>query len=187
MIPKPLQQFTADQIKAAVDRVPSLVAEAIRRLKESPFDPASMYLGHSGGKDSVLVTYLADEAFGREAIPTIHNTKPDGVENAVHPLTQKFLYGMDRTITYMPLGASLPQELSVQIDGTRIAEWNREDGRSVDVIKNGQSVSRTELELYMRNGLFGRNFIYPIYDWSDIEVWAAIYCLGISYSPEYEQ
>ena len=187
MIPKPLSQFSQDQINAAIGRVPALVEQAIRRLKESPFDPASMYVGHSGGKDSVLVTYLADQAFGEEELPTIHNTKPDGVENAVHPLTQKFLYGMARTITYMPLGASLPPELTTQIDGTRISEWNREDGRSVDVIKNGQSVSRKELELYMQNGLFGRNFVYPIYDWSDVEVWAAIYSLNIPYSPEYEQ
>lgn len=187
MIPKPLKKFTQDEIDAATARVPSLVDEAINRLTSSPFDTATMYVGHSGGKDSVLVTYLADKAFGREVLPTIHNTKPDGVENAVHPLTQKFLYSMDRTITYMPLGAAMPSELTTQIDGTRISEWNREDGRSVDVIKNGQSVSRKELELYMKNGLFGRNFIYPIFDWSDAEVWAAIHVLGIPYSMEYEQ
>lgn len=187
MIPKPFKHFSQDDINVAIDRVPALVTEAIRRLRESPFDVQSMYIGHSGGKDSVLVTYLADQAFGDEALPTIHNTKPDGVENAVHPLTQKFLYGLDRVITYMPLSASLPPELTTQIDGTRISEWNREDGRSVDVIKNGQSVSRRELELYMENGLFGRNFVYPIFDWSDVEVWAAIHVLNIPYSPEYEQ
>jgi 3'-phosphoadenosine 5'-phosphosulfate sulfotransferase (PAPS reductase)/FAD synthetase len=183
--PKPLQQFSAEQIEAALSRVPFLVEQAVGRLINAPYDRSSMYLGHSGGKDSVLVCYLAEQAFGN--LPIIHNTKPTGVENAVHPLTQKFLYGLDKVVTYMPLKAEMPPELLTQIDGTRMSEWNREDGRSVDVIKDGKSVSRTELELYMTNGLFGRNFVYPIFDWSDAEVWAAIHYLAIPYSPEYEQ
>jgi 3'-phosphoadenosine 5'-phosphosulfate sulfotransferase (PAPS reductase)/FAD synthetase len=72
-----------------------------------------------------------------------------------------------------------------QIDGTRIAEHDRSNGRAVDVVIDGKQVSRKELPLYLENGLFGLNFVYPIYDWSDAEVWAAIAHYDIPFSEEY--
>jgi 3'-phosphoadenosine 5'-phosphosulfate sulfotransferase (PAPS reductase)/FAD synthetase len=182
---KPFAKFDHAEFSEALINVPHLVDQAIERLRNSPFDQEHLFLGHSGGKDSILVTYLADLAFGFEEIPIIHNPKPTGVENQVHPLTQEFLYRLaaKRNILYSP---TIPEWFKVQIDGTRIVEWTREDGRSVDIIKDGQSVSRKDMTLYMEHGLFDRSFIYPIFDWQDVEVWAAIYRYSIPYSPEYD-
>lgn len=184
-LPKPFAKFDRSEFSEALINVPTLVTEAVRRIREAPFDKEHMFIGHSGGKDSILVTYLADLAFGEDELPIIHNPKPTGVENQVHPETQKFLYrqAATRPFLYSP---SIPDWFKVQIDGTRIVEWTREDGRSVDIIKDGQSVSRKDMTLYMEHGLFDRSFIYPIFDWQDIDVWAAIYRYSIAYSPEYD-
>lgn len=182
---KPFTYFPTTEFTKACGKVEQKVSEAVDRIRKVRLDQDGVFIGHSGGKDSVLVTRLVDLAFGLNNVPVVHNPKPTGVDNQVHPLTQTFLYELaaKRPILFSP---EIPLRYQTQIDGTRIAEWNREDGRSVDVIKNGESVSRKEMELYMSNGLFGRNFVYPIYDWSDVEVWAAIYVEHVAYSPEYD-
>jgi 3'-phosphoadenosine 5'-phosphosulfate sulfotransferase (PAPS reductase)/FAD synthetase len=78
-----------------------------------------------------------------------------------------------------------PIPLLTQIDGTRRAEASRRDGRDVGVIIGGQEVSRTETPLYLEKGMFGRNFIYPIYDWTDEQVWATILLYSLPISREY--
>lgn len=179
------------------------VSEAIKRIEESPFTgfPYSHYVGHSGGKDSVLVRFIVDQISVRFVagqinsvrrgtyLPTVHTPKPSGVRNAVHPLTREFVYSLDRPVLYIPEGhteTTLKRfQLSVQIDGTRRAEASRRDGRDVGLIVNGEERSRSEVPLYLDNGLFGLRFIYPIYDWSDFEVWAAIFAYDIPYSEEY--
>lgn len=180
-----------EDLRSALCRVDSLVTEAVFRIRNAPclnvpgFDLTKAVVGHSGGKDSVLVRYLTDLAFGYDTVKTVHTTKPSHVENAVHPLTRDFLYSMDRPILYVGLAQQKNLGLKVQIDGTRIAEHTREDGRSIDVVVDGKSVSRTQLKLYMENGLLGLDFVYPIYDWSDAEVWATILSKGIAFSREY--
>jgi len=168
---------------AAQSEVPAKVATAVQRIKNMPFAIESTYVGHSGGKDSVLVRYLADLAI--DYLPTVHSTKPEGVPNEVHPLTREFLYEQPRVITYSPLDLMPSLGYKTQIDGTRIAEHDRSNGRAVDVVIDGKQVSRKELPLYLENGLFGLNFVYPIYDWSDAEVWAAIAHYDIPFSEEY--
>jgi 3'-phosphoadenosine 5'-phosphosulfate sulfotransferase (PAPS reductase)/FAD synthetase len=184
-LPTPFAKFDKEEFDHACSEVPKLVLEAVRRIEHHPFKHEELFIGHSGGKDSVTVTYLTDLALGKGSLPLIHNPKPTGIPNAVHPLTQQFLYTLasERPILYSP---DIPDHCQTQIDGTRISEWTREDGRSVDIIKDGESVSRRNMTLYMEHGLFNRNFIYPIYDWEDIDVWAAIYVYNIPYSPEYD-
>lgn len=182
--------ISAADIEDAATTISERVAEAVLRLQDSPFEVSGTYCGHSGGKDSVLVRYLADLA--NTAPITLHTVKPDGVRNAVHPLTRQFLYDcQDRPLVYVPeryMEDVLEQYgLTTQIDGTRASEAYRRDGRDVGLVVNGESRSRSEIALYMANGLFGLNFIYPIHDWTDAEVWAAIFVYGIPYSPEYEQ
>jgi len=165
----------------------SKLEEAIARIIRSPFALQSMYVGHSGGKDSVLVRFIADQI--DPDIPTMHNPKPAGQENAVHPLTQNFLYGLTRPILYAGLDDNSLKNrdgATTQIDGTRIAEHDRDDGRSIDVVIDGKVVSRKELQMYIHNGLFGINFLHPIFDWSNEEVWAAIDYFEIPFSKEYD-
>lgn len=166
------------------------MTEACNRILDMPFKSrpdAQVYVGHSGGKDSVLVRWLADNTLGTR-VPTIHTPKPWGIKNAVHPLTKEFLYNLNRPIMYLPDGyleTNAYSHFKVQIDGTRQAEADRRDGRDVGLIIEGKEVSRTETPLYLKKGLFGKSYCYPIYDWSDVEVWTAIFAYDIPFSREY--
>jgi 3'-phosphoadenosine 5'-phosphosulfate sulfotransferase (PAPS reductase)/FAD synthetase len=181
------QALDRNKLCDATASIHTLVEEAGQRIFGMPFRiiGSVVYVGHSGGKDSVLVRWLTDRALG-PGVMTIHTPKPSGIRNEVHPLTKEFLYSLNRPILYVPDGENLPRlGYKVQIDGTRVAEADRRDGRDIGLIVEGREVSRTETPLYLTSGLFGQNFCYPIYDWSDEEVWAAIFHYDIPVSPEY--
>jgi 3'-phosphoadenosine 5'-phosphosulfate sulfotransferase (PAPS reductase)/FAD synthetase len=144
------------------------------------------FVGHSGGKDSVVVNFLAQHA--GFMLPVVHTPKVEG-RNKVHPLTVAFLYEQTLTypITFCTLGQIKHQfpGVTTQIDGTRIAEHDRTDGRSTHVVIDGEDVPRDQMTEYVANGLNGMSFIYPIYNWEDVDVWACIYAFSIPFSPEY--
>ncbi len=181
--------FTPNQVAHTIEQLPALVEESVKRIKFAPFDiDHSMYVGHSGGKDSVLVRWLADLALPDLKLLTVHTPKPTGIRNEVHPITQQFLYGLNRPVLYLPDGNAEVFEafgLKTQIDGTRAAEASRRDGRDVGVVVRGEERSRANMPLYLENGLFNRQFVYPIFDWTDLQVWAAIIHYEIPFSDEY--
>ena len=161
------------------------VEKALQILREHPFmGNDGLYLGHSGGKDSVVIADLVRLAFG--SLPTIHNCKAE-----THPDTMTFLETTVLDVMMVAPEDMIPTlgrlGLTTQVDGTRKAEFNRTDGRSTNVIIDGQSVSREQMGHYVKNGLFGLNFIFPIFDWSDAEVWEYIHTNGLRVSPEYER
>ena len=164
------------ELKAALAR------ERLGRLWEKlDLSSSEVYVGHSGGKDSVTICNLVDKALPGNDLLRIHTPKPE----VTHPATVSFLYSLRKTILYCPAGDHPRLDLRVQIDGTRIFEHDRKDGRSTDVMIDGKSMSREYLPLYVQRGLFGLSFIYPIYDWTDADVWAYIMVNNIPFSAEY--
>ena len=146
-----------------------------------------MCVGHSGGKDSVLVRALADRA-GFGSLDTVHNPKLEG-SNAVHAHTRELLYEMAtfRPVMHIPAHAMAKSGYQLQIDGTRRQEATRTDGRSTDIVCNGQSMNRAQMPMLVPRGLFDMTFFYPIVEWTDAQVWAAIAYLEIPFSREYLQ
>ena len=144
-----------------------------------------MCVGHSGGKDSVLVRALADLA-GFGSLDTVHNPKLEG-SNAVHAHTRELLYEMAtfRPVMHIPAHAMAKSGYQLQIDGTRRQEATRTDGRSTDIVCNGQSMNRAQMPMLVPRGLFDMTFFYPIVEWTDAQVWAAIAYLEIPFSREY--
>ena len=146
-----------------------------------------MCVGHSSGKDSVLVRALADLA-GFGSLDTVHNPKLEG-SNAVHAHTRELLYEMAtfRPVMHIPANAMAKSGYRLQIDGTRRQEATRTDGRSTDIVCNGQSMNRAQMPMLVSQGLFDMTFFYPIVEWTDAQVWAAIAYLEIPFSREYLQ
>ena len=146
-----------------------------------------MCVGHSGGKDSVLVRALADLA-GFGSLDTVHNPKLEG-SNAVHAHTRELLYEMAtfRPVMHIPAHVMAKSGYQLQIDGTRRQEATRTDGRSTDIVCNGQSMNRAQMPMLVPRGLFDMTFFYPIVEWTDAQVWAAIAYLEIPFSREYLQ
>lgn len=144
-------------------------------------------VGHSGGKDSVLVRVLADLA-GFGSLDTVHNPKLEGC-NAVQDVTREFLYEMAtfRPVMYIPAHAMAKSRYRIQIYGTRRQEATRTDGRPTDIVCNGQPMSRARMPMLVPRGLFDMTFFYPIVEWTDAQVWAAIAYLEIPFSRGYLQ
>jgi 3'-phosphoadenosine 5'-phosphosulfate sulfotransferase (PAPS reductase)/FAD synthetase len=180
---KPFAQFDQEEFNTALNSMDNMVGTAIDRIREHHCD--GMYVGHSGGKDSVLVRWMADQT--GFSIPTVHTPKVEG-PNAVHPLTMEFIYAeaAKRPILFVPLTANIADwGLNFQVDGTRRCEAERSDGRSTIVVIDGREIDRKNMPHYTENGLFGLRFLYPFVEWSNAEVWAAIYKYKIPYSKEY--
>ena len=169
--------------------IQTLIDETCRRFKmlKPLCKMEEMCVGHSGGKDSVLVRALADLA-GFGSLDTVHNPKLEG-SNAVHAHTRELLYEMAtfRPVMHIPAHAMAKSGYQLQIDGTRRQEATRTDGRSTDIVCNGQSVNRAQMPMLVPRGLFDMTFFYPIVEWTDAQVWAAIAYLEIPFSQEYLQ
>ena len=169
--------------------IQTLIDETCRRFKmlKPLCKMEEMCVGHSGGKDSVLVRALADLA-GFGSLDTVHNPKLEG-SNAVHAHTRELLYEMAtfRPVMHIPAHAMAKSGYQLQIDGTRRQEATRTDGRSTDIVCNGQSMNRAQMPMIVPRGLFDMTFFYPIVDWTDAQVWAAIAYLEIPFSREYLQ
>ena len=169
--------------------IQTLIDETCRRFKmlKPLCKREEMCVGHSGGKDSVLVRALADLA-GFGSLDTVHNPKLEG-SNAVHAHTRELLYEMAtfRPVMHIPANAMAKSGYRLQIDGTRRQEATRTDGRSTDIVCNGQSVNRAQMPMLVSRGLFDMTFFYPIVEWTDAQVWAAIAYLEIPFSREYLQ
>ncbi len=169
--------------------IQTLIDETCRRFKMLKLlcKREEMCVGHSGGKDSVLVRALADLA-GFGSLDTVHNPKLEG-SNAVHAHTRELLYEMAtfRPVMHIPAHAMAKSGYQLQIDGTRRQEATRTDGRSTDIVCNGQSMNRAQMPMLVPRGLFDMTFFYPIVDWTDAQVWAAIAYLEIPFSREYLQ
>ncbi len=175
--------FTQNQVLHAMNQVPNLVDEAVKRIEFNPFGTKGLFVGHSGGKDSSVVRWLADQA-GQSDCLTVHIPKPNGADG-VQNLTRKFLYELDRSVLYMPNYRFEAFGLKTQIDGTRMAEAQRRGGRGCTIVIRGKECSRADMPLYLEDGLFGLQFVYPIFDWTDLQVWATIFLHNIPFSKEY--
>lgn len=161
------------------------VAIAQQRIKNL-FDTvpaAQIYVGHSGGKDSCTVYHLTKMVYPN--VTVIHNTKA-----ITHPLTVNFLYELAQRqkIHLVPVH---DMEAFVkaggythQIDGTKACEHDRTE-RDTTVRINGEDVSRENMEGYADNGVFGRSLLFPIYDWTDEEVFEFLKECGYPISQEY--
>lgn len=144
---------------------------------------SSMFLGHSGGKDSCVIFDLASQV--NAGLRVVHNPKPE-----VGPITREFLYqfSMGYPVAFVPpicMPTFLKKNmLRVQIDGTRKAEYARTD-RSKTVIVSGKEISRENMPQFAHGGVFGMSILYPIVDWSDDDVWRYIHENKIRVSNEY--
>ena len=175
--------------KEIVDEIPTieeLVQTTVSRLTAAKLaERVPNYqwcIGHSGGKDSVVNHWLVMQAF-QEPIPVVHTSKPGG-DNAIHPKTLEFLYKLPFPVELWPRAMGSNTKYRLQFDGSRQSEHNRTD-RSADFVVAGQQVNRKNLELVVPNSMFGMTYVFPMFDWTDAQVWAAMFRYHLPFSPEY--
>lgn len=185
------EKFDHGNLQVSMAAAENLCAYAVKRLLSVVNDhrvpSSSIYVGHSGGKDSVVAHYIAQFAFGNN-LPVLHTVKLPTEKNAPHPKTVQFMYELaaKHDVRFLPLDIDQTRlGFSLQIDGTRALEAERSDGRSTDLVFDGVTINRKNMQTFNPCGLFGNAFVYPIYDWTDTQVWATIFALDLPFSEEY--
>ena len=199
-----LYNSTKKQQRNKMEKIEEKIEIAQSRIKEMMkwYGPNEIYVGHSGGKDSSTVLSLVQSC--NPDIQVIHNGKkifnPLRDDNSgptdVHVDTLEFLY--QYTLNQAPFITCVKthkmkdylagpgKDFRVQIDGTRVDEFNRDEKSNTFEI-NGVQVSRESVTHWHQNGLFGLNFLCPIYDWSSKDVFDYHKLMKIPLSEEYNK
>jgi 3'-phosphoadenosine 5'-phosphosulfate sulfotransferase (PAPS reductase)/FAD synthetase len=164
-----------------IGRFREMEARALDRIKHYVVGKPGFCSGHSGGKDSSVVHHLVNMK-AKLALPVIHTSKFEGF-NAIHPATLEFIYSRPFVIELYPEGTKMPY--LGQVDGTRADESER-SSKSNDLIVNGEAINRKYMSEYNPSGLFNMQFVYPIFDWTDEDVWAYHKMYDIPHSEEYD-
>jgi 3'-phosphoadenosine 5'-phosphosulfate sulfotransferase (PAPS reductase)/FAD synthetase len=179
----------ADKTKTAIEHIQLI----INSLGNTGF------LGHSGGKDSIVIHHLVQQVLGTDSIKIVHNVKPFlGVSGdpiaeltEMHMETLEFLYSSvcaNHTVNFLHAKHMenwvLANKATYQIDGARIAEASR-PGKSSNIIRNGNEINRSEMNWFEPRGIFNLLIVYPIFDWSDQDVWDYIITNNLTFSKEY--
>ena len=175
------------------------VADALRRIGSviRTFRADQIFLGTSGGKDSVVIQHLTQRLLPH--VIMVHNVKPmlgstgDPIAalTEMHPETLEFLYSeicVNNEVLFMHSSNMYSwisyNNMKCQIDGARIEEATR-PGKSADIIRSGKNVSRSEMHEFEPDGIFGLSICYPILDWTNIDVFDYLYDNNLKCSEEY--
>jgi 3'-phosphoadenosine 5'-phosphosulfate sulfotransferase (PAPS reductase)/FAD synthetase len=160
------------------------VDEALIRIVEQYANSLTgLFVGHSGGKDSQVVAHLTQQVYPE--VIMVHNPKLN-----THEDTKIHIYDISSTnnVYFVPFEHMKffihRYDLTCQVDGTRIAEHTRID-KSSDLIVDGENVSRENMGHHTKNGIHGLEILYPIYDWTDEEVFQYLRDNNIQLSKEY--
>ena len=175
------------------------IDQALNRIeyRYSKYGSIGLFTGHSGGKDSTVLLNLAQQI--NPDIIIVHNVKPmlgPGINEhdhltEMHPETLEFLYSKvckENTLHFLH-SSNMKRFVSMyglkcQLDGARASEWNRA-GKSSEIIINGEKVNRKDMPEFAEHGMFGLSFCFPIYDWSDDDIFDYISLKNLSISAEY--
>lgn len=178
-----------DKIKVAKERI----------IKAFEQNHGMVSVSHSGGKDSCVIFDLVKNALGHDNFTVVHNVKPMlgtsgnaiGALTEMHPETLEFLYSKVASVHPVIFFHSSEMKSFIMttgvkctIDGSRLCEYTRES-KSSEFIKDGKSVSRSEMTEYIENGMFGLNMCFPIFDWSDEDVFDYVIENDLKISKEY--
>lgn len=179
------------------------IEQAKQRIKEYISNVDSIFIGHSGGKDSVAVHNLTLEVLKEmdmdNNLTIIHNPKKifdkskhdSAGQTDVYYETLEFLYGTVSeyaNITIVnPTNMSnfvKSKNLTMQIDGTR-ADENERVTKSSNLVLNGKEQNREHMTAFNPKGLYNLEFLYPIFDWNTTDVFTYLESKNIEISPEY--
>lgn len=137
---------------------------AIWRLRHLKLDMRCSFIAHSGRKDSTAMAALVERAFPAQAFMYAHET------SVVHnPKLLEHVYQLNRFVLHVPPNqwSRMAEGFTVQFSGAR-AQWHGDD-----------------LPLDIAKGSLGMHCVYPIYDWTDEDVWAYLITRNLRFSETY--
>lgn len=163
------------------------IEKSLKQLRDIYHTYGSLhtYVAHSGGKDSCVIHDLVKRVTHNPKL--IHNPK-----TSTHWLTNQFVDNLEKECNLVKVQSESMElyvklhDFKAQIDGTRIDEKDRTE-KSDDFIVDGSNVNRESLTSFVEKGIFGLSIVYPIYDWTETEVWQYIKNNNLKISGEYNE
>jgi 3'-phosphoadenosine 5'-phosphosulfate sulfotransferase (PAPS reductase)/FAD synthetase len=164
LYPEDYSKVSGQQGGTSKEEIATKTLEACERIKHfaNHLDAMTIVVSHSGGKDSCVVHHIVRSTL----LPfTVEHTVKDKLDKE----DVLFLYYHVQEVWLTPI---ITKDFRVlRIDGTRKSEANRSNGRSVDVVVDGEVKTRDEMKEYTEDGIAGPS-LFPIYDWTDQDVWS---------------
>lgn len=148
--------------EASIDALEETTLLRLRRLVErEKIDLSLSFIAHSGRKDSTALAALVERAFPKQPILYMHTPSGDTDDR-----TLSHLYALGRIVLYVPHNeiGRLQQGFRAQFLGHRMEEQDN---------------------LALFDGTQRLQTIYPIYDWSEEDVWAYILTRRLSFNDTY--
>ena len=149
----------------------------------------NLYIANSGGKDSTVVYFLAKEI--GVTLPVFHNNTtidPDGTLQFIRETMPDTIINHPKESFYQLVERKgLPTRLN-----RYCCEILKESGgvgkNTIEGVRSAESKGRQGrdyIQCDTRKSMKGAKHIYPIYDWTDDDVWAFIKTRGLPVAPCY--
>lgn len=164
--------YTVNQVEHVMTQIPSMVEESIKRIRFMPFDLEASFVGITGGKSSSLVRFLVDRAWPAH----LDYDLPPGVHFVTEHSDNDFVGDNDLCISADMLDAF---HIKTQFDGTRFSKIYAGDAPKINIRGNMHDLK--DMPLYLEQGLYDLQYVYPIFDWTDLQVGSAIFLYNIPY------
>ncbi len=137
--------FTLNQVNHTVPQLGPMLSEAIKRIQYMPFDKSDICLVDRGDKNTTVVWHIL-QAYMLKA-------------------------GIKEQMSVVQV-ADLPSEPEEEPTTYLDSLTNTEIGT---LTVRGEEWELSRMPMYLESGLNGLQFVYPIFDWSDLQIWTSIF------------
>ena len=165
-----------DEFEYAKSELPRLVGISIGRILGMPFDLDTTFISLSGGVGSSVIKHITKvmpkaSKYPSDKFPVLHFTNYE----LIHPRTKEFLYSSGIPILYSSMDNLDRERYKTQLSGFRFLSVP-DDIPEINIWPSGP--------VYSSNANW-INTVYPIYDWTDAQIWALIITEDLPFSDEY--
>lgn len=187
--------LTVEYMEHTMSQIPSLFIETVKRIQFMPFDKESngLFIAYNGGKSSRLLKYIVDRALnsfegstmpieayeGSIITPCVYITHPDGADRDGSRLFMPFV---NHPVVILPAYAMHYRETkcTVRIDATRRDKVHIGSERKT-IRAHGKYMPLEDMPLYAWDGEDDLDCVYPLFDWTDHQVLAALFLYKLEF------
>lgn len=149
----------------------AMITETWMRIRSMPFNKEEAYVNHTGDLGSVVLTKLCMEythRFPKDAVtkfPVFNHSVDMKIFKQMKVLKS---CPARNELVFSPV-SKIAQTYNTQINGMTA------DGPGLEtMVVRGEAWPRKQMPLYLESGADDFRYVYPIFDWSPAQLWAAI-------------
>jgi phosphoadenosine phosphosulfate reductase len=163
------------------------VTEAIERLRQYE-PPEGYYLAYSGGKDSDTILALAKMAGVKfDAHYQLTTVDPPEVVHHIKTHPEVEIHRPEKTMWQLIVENGIPPMRQIRYCCRILKERGGEGRVVVTGIRQAESVKRSKRQLWETDRKLDKQYLNPIIDWSESDVWEFLKGYEIPYCSVYDE